>query len=80
MPKIYNIEYKNTILVTSSTMYDRYIKIYEYVYWKFKKKLLRIPILSYVCLPKDENVDTFIFETMNPWYYSIYNGRQNKIT
>ena len=26
MPKIYNMRYKNTILVTSSTMYDRYIK------------------------------------------------------
>jgi hypothetical protein len=67
-PAIMNYCKTQEVIVSPSNINDKYVKIYEYIPWNRHK----IAIITFVCIPKSEDTDTFILNALKSLHYDVY--------
>uniref|UniRef100_A0A6C0L0E5 Uncharacterized protein n=1 Tax=viral metagenome TaxID=1070528 RepID=A0A6C0L0E5_9ZZZZ len=67
-PSVINYLKIPSVIVSTSYINDKFIKIYEYITWNGHK----ISLITFVCIPKSENSDTFILNSLKSLDYDVY--------
>ena len=67
-PSVINYSKTPSVIVSTSNITDKFIKIYEYITWKTHK----ISLITFVCIPKSEDTDTFILNALKSIHYDVY--------
>tara|TARA_B100000902_G_scaffold2041_1_gene2605 strand:- start:3218 stop:3559 length:342 start_codon:yes stop_codon:yes gene_type:complete len=67
-PSVINYLKTPSVIVSTSYINDKFIKIYEYITWNSHK----ISLITFVCIPKSENSDTFILNSLKSLDYDVY--------
>ena len=67
-PSAFNYSKTPSVIVSTSSITDKFIKIYEYISWNTHK----ISLITFVCIPKSEDTDTFILNALKSLHYDVY--------
>jgi len=67
-PSVINYCKTPSVIVSTSNLNDKYVKIYEYISWNKQK----IYLVTFVCIPKSEDTDTFILNALKSLHYDVY--------
>jgi hypothetical protein len=67
-PSVFNYSKTPSVIVSTSSITDKFIKIYEYISWNTHK----ISLITFVCIPKSEDTDTFILNALKSLHYDVY--------